>query len=260
MKNQPLVLQVDMGFLPYFKDMGNFHFGGHFVSLIGYNQKVATSSIADNDFDEIQTVSINAIDQARGSTYGPKFMQPGNVRYVIQKRADGKKPPISGAVKMAIQQVVKQMRWPSISQMGLAGLKRFIESIETWAELFQKTPERASHNLQSMYGYIEEYGTGGSLFRKLYLQFLEEVIQWPELRQGKTAWTDNEIKSINDAIPIERQLVDLWHNFAQTLKNAVNKDKDHAIDYLDYEFLTQTSKQIYQLEDLFFSKLQNIKL
>jgi len=38
-QNIPLILRVDLGYLPYFEGEGEIHFGGHAITLAGYDEE-----------------------------------------------------------------------------------------------------------------------------------------------------------------------------------------------------------------------------
>lgn len=67
----PVMLQVDMGYLPYFDFEGQeYHFGGHLVVAAGFDPKTRVVLVADRDL-ELHPVPWEALVQARGSTYKP---------------------------------------------------------------------------------------------------------------------------------------------------------------------------------------------
>jgi hypothetical protein len=47
--DEPVMLQVDMGFLPYFDFPGDFHFGGHVVVACGLDPDAGTVLVADRE-------------------------------------------------------------------------------------------------------------------------------------------------------------------------------------------------------------------
>lgn len=67
---QPVMIQCDMGFLPYF-DFGDteYHFGWHIVVVCGYDAETRQVLIADRD--GMYPVSMEDLEKARGSTYKP---------------------------------------------------------------------------------------------------------------------------------------------------------------------------------------------
>ncbi|MBN1967269.1 MAG: BtrH N-terminal domain-containing protein, partial [Anaerolineae bacterium] len=70
-RGEPVMLQVDMGYLPYFDFGGEeYHFGYHVIVACGYDPATRTVLIADRDAD-LHPVPLEALAAARGSTYKP---------------------------------------------------------------------------------------------------------------------------------------------------------------------------------------------
>jgi hypothetical protein len=259
-QNFPLLIQCDMGYLPYFVDLGDFHFGGHFISLIGYDEEQHQAIVCDNNYDDPQTISIESFERARSSTYGPKFMQPGNVRFLLQKRPDGKHPPLAPALKLAIQEVVKHMRAPSMNYNGLAALQLFVDSIPKWKDKFSKDTQKGLDALQWIYGAIEDYGTGGALFRNLYVKFLQETLALSELNDAKNGWSPKDKELLVSNLPLLVNSAKGWTEFGKIVKQALTVDKAHAIENLDYTTLQSIGEDIFSLENEFFTKMVALKL
>jgi hypothetical protein len=67
---EPVMVQLDMGFLPYFNFPKEYHFGGHAVVLAGYDPETQMVAVADRD-GELHPVSLEALARARGSQFKP---------------------------------------------------------------------------------------------------------------------------------------------------------------------------------------------
>jgi len=66
---EPMMLQVDMRFLPYFDFGGEeYHFGDHAVGAVGFDEAEGTVTIADRD-EELHGVPLAALRQARASKF-----------------------------------------------------------------------------------------------------------------------------------------------------------------------------------------------
>lgn len=260
-QNIPLLLQLDMGYLPYFPDLELFHFGGHFVNAFGYSESANPEIlIGDNDFAESHKVPLNKVSLARSSKKGPKFMQPGRVRYTLAVRPDGKRPPFAAAVKLAIQQVVKNMLSPSISQLGLPALKRFRDAIDDWPGSFTESSMKPSDLIETIYGCIETWGTGGSIFRKLYLQFLQEILENNDVKSGPRAWSPQELELLKMSLPYLERSVSNWKLFADELLRAKNQNKINPQEGLKCDYLKELIIEIEENEREFFNQLSKIKL
>ncbi|MFW9827824.1 MAG: BtrH N-terminal domain-containing protein [Candidatus Thorarchaeota archaeon] len=266
----PLLLRVDIAFMPYEhfdEEIDESHFGGHAVSLGGYDEDKGVAFIGDTEFDGFQKVPIDLLKTARSSTYGPKFMHPNNTQFSMTCRADGKRPPLGGGVKLAIQKVVNNMLRPSMNTNGIQGLKHFANSILTWGNKLDKIitnskgKERslASLMFELTHGYIETWGTGGALFRKIYKKFLEELVFHPELREGIRAWSIEDFGILKDCIPLIDESAQNWSLMAETLKNASDKYKDDCINHVDFRELNNIVLHILTKEEELFKKLSKIK-
>lgn len=258
LKQTPLMLQVDMGYLPFFQDLGDFHFGGHFISLIGLCNELHTVRVCDNNYDSPKEIPKENLEKARASTEGNKYMHPNNVRYVLQRRPDGKRPPLGPAIKLAIQEVVKNMKAPSMNQFGLPALKLFAQSVPKWKIISEKNPNLGKTLLQNLYSYIEEYGTGGAIFRDLYLSFLREIPENPEIKAGKGAWTTQEFWMLEEIAHKLELSCGKWHELGSILKYSIQDL--NSIANLNFNNIQQIIEQIYITEDSFFSSLMNLKL
>jgi hypothetical protein len=248
-------------------DMEEAHFGGHAVVLGGYDEEKGMTYIGDTEFEGFQIVPIDVLKIARSSTYGPKFMHPGNTQFSMTRRADGKHPPLAAGVKLAIQKVVNNMLRPSMNSNGIQGLKQFANSILTWKEKLDKTVTDSKGNNRSLarlmfeliHGYIETWGTGGGSFRKLYKDFLEELLVHPELKEGPRAWTSEEFNILEESIPLISDSTQNWTLIAETLKNAGDEYKDDCINHVDFDELHEIVLHILSREEELFKKLSKIK-
>jgi hypothetical protein len=66
----PTMLQVDMGFLPYFDFGVEYHFGGHVVVVVGYDQEHDVALVCDRD-EHLHPVGLEVLERARASRFQP---------------------------------------------------------------------------------------------------------------------------------------------------------------------------------------------
>jgi hypothetical protein len=267
-QDTPLILKVDLGFLPYFEETGDIHFGGHSITLSGYDEENGCAFVGDTDLIGFQMVPIEKLKEARSSEFGPSFMHPNNTQYSMMKRSDGKRPPIAAGVKVAIQKVANNMLRPSMNSHGIQGLKLFANSIPHWKEKLAgeakdslgKSVSRAKLMFELLYGYIETWGTGGGSFRNLYTQFLEELYNHPEMRGGPKAWNQIDFKILEESIPMIRESADNWTKIAKTLKQAVDEYSNDCLDNIDLLELQEYVLLILDKEEKLFKNLLNLKV
>ena len=67
---EPVMVYLDMGFLPYFDLPEDYHFGGHVVVVAGYDPDTGRVLVADRD-KQLHPVEWDALERARGSQYKP---------------------------------------------------------------------------------------------------------------------------------------------------------------------------------------------
>jgi len=266
--DQPLILKVDLGYLPYFEEEGDIHFGGHAITLAGYDEEMGIAYIGDTDQEGFQEISIEKLKEARSSEHGPKFMHPSNTQFSMIRRPDGKHPPIAAGVKVAIKKVVDNMLRPSINSNGIQGIKLLAGSIPEWKVKLQgeskdptgKKVTRARLMFELLHGYIETWGTGGAAFRNLYMQFLQELLNHKELKEGQMSWNNTEFKILEESIAIISESAKNWTNFAETLKNSADEFKEDCLNQLNLEDLRDLVLEILVLEEKLFKNLAKIKI
>lgn len=168
---EPLMLQVDMGYLPYFYLPEEYHFGAHFVVAGGYDPESRNVLLADRD-EKLHTVSLEILAQARGSQFKP--FPPRNKWYVFN--FDKMRPPGPGEVYDAIHEVTEGMLKPPISNLGVHGIRKAAKQTLKWTESMDREEmRRACFNI---YIFIDaEGGTGGGIFRYMYERFLYKAAE-----------------------------------------------------------------------------------
>jgi hypothetical protein len=267
-QNQPLILKVDLGYLPYFEEEGDIHFGGHAITLAGYDEEKGIAYIGDTDHEGFQEIAIETLKEARSSEYGPKFMHPNNAQFSMTKRPDGKRPPLAAGTKVAIQKVVNNMLRPSVNTSGIQGLKLFANSIPLWKEKLRgesKDPRgrsisRAKLMFELLHGYIETWGTGGASFRNLYSQFLEELLNHPAIREGPKAWSNEDFEIVKESLPLIIDSAKLWTLIAETLKKAAEEHNNDCLDNVDLSKLQEHALLILNKEETLFKNLIKLKI
>lgn len=263
----PLLIQVDLGFLPYFEQ--EIHFGGHAITLAGYDDEKCIAYVGDTEFEGFQEVLIEDLKKARSSKHGPKFLHPSNTQYSMQRRVDGKHPPIAAGIKLAIQKVVNHMLRPSMNNIGIQGFKRFANAVLNWNENLKgkvinpysgKEESCARLTFELIHGYIETWGTGGANFRNLYKSFLIELLDHSELKEGQKAWKVDEFNILKDSIPHITASAQKWTLLAETLKNAADEYKNECLKYINLNELHDLTLEMLLEEEQLFKKLSKIKI
>jgi hypothetical protein len=199
---EPVMVQLDMGFLPYFNFPKEYHFGGHVVALAGYDPGTQQVLVADRD-GKLHPISLEVLAKARGSKFKP--FPPRNTWYTFN--FSHKRPPTSREVKQAIREVTTGMLKPPITNLGVKGIRTAAERILQWPKIMNQDDLR--HACFNVFVFIDaKGGSGGGIFRYMYGRFLKEaaVIVGDE----KLTKVGNEIHEIGDK----------WQQAAQIFEKA----------------------------------------
>jgi hypothetical protein len=166
---QPVMLQVDMGYLPYFHFPQDYHFGGHAIVVAGYDAEARQTLIADRD-GVLHEVSMADLARARGSKHKP--FPSEHAWYSFDFRE--KRLPRQDEIRQAISEAANGMLHPPISNLGVRGIAKSAERVPQWPQAMDTAQVRAS--CFNSYIMIDAAGgTGGGLFRYMYSRFLREV-------------------------------------------------------------------------------------
>ncbi len=176
--NQPVMLQVDMGFLPYFDFADTeYHFGGHVVVACGYD--AATEAVLIADRDGVYPVPMADLEKARGSTYKP--FPPKN-RWLTFDFSQ-KRLPTAVEIWQAIDAQTTLMLEPPISNIGVKGIRKTAKMVAKWPDVLSE--KEMPWTLFNAYIFISPVGgTGGGIFRFMFSRFLREtavLINQPQL-------------------------------------------------------------------------------
>lgn len=166
----PVMLQVDMGFLPYMDFGGEeYHFGGHVIVACSYDADAGTVLVADRD-RELHSVPLEALAQARGSKYKPF---PPKHKWYTYDFSDKRQPTVP-EIYTAITNQAHLMLNPPISNIGISGIRKTAQLLPKWCESLSEIDLRTT--LFNAYIFISPVGgTGGGTFRYMFSRFLDEA-------------------------------------------------------------------------------------
>ncbi len=209
--DQPLMIHVDMGFLPYFDLPDDYHFGQHVVVVCGYDAASEEVLLADRDA-ALHPVSMMDLAAARGSTYKP--FPPENTWYSFDFKQ--KRMPNPEDVRQAIGEVCATMLEGPITNIGVKGIRKAAKMALNWPG--KMTPEELSWACFNNYIFIDaEGGTGGGIFRYMYGRFLAEAAEITG--QPRLAEIGRELHAVGDT----------WQAVAQIFKHGAEIDDPASI-------------------------------
>ena len=165
----PVMIHVDMPYLKYLDLPEEAHFGAHSVVVAGIDEEEEVAYIADTNFKELQTATLEELEKARSSKAKP--FPPKNKWFTFKFPSE--LPPIEDAIKRAVELTLNNMLNPPIKNLGIKGICHFASEILRWPREYPL--KRYAFGCEMTYIYLEEAGTGGGCFRYLYSRFLEEA-------------------------------------------------------------------------------------
>lgn len=222
----PVMVYVDMGFLPYFDFGGReYHFGGHAVVVCGYDVSSGIVLVADRD-REFHPVPMEDLEKARSSTYKP--FPPKNRWF--QFDFGDKHYPTEEAFRVAIREQVDAALHPSISNIGVPGIRKAAKRSLKWPEVLDE--ETLRFTLFNTYIFIDYAGgSGGGIFRYMFARFLIEAAD--ALGQPGLIAVADQFKAIGDR----------WQEAAMVFKEAWKKTKPENA-------LPETSRMLLEIAEM----------
>jgi len=200
---EPVMVQCDMGFLPYF-DFGpiDYHFGWHVVVICGLDLEARQVLVADRD-EALHPVPMEMLAKARGSKHQP--FPPANRWWMFD--FSRKRPPTAEEVRQAIGEQVQAMLRPPISNVGVKGIRKAAAAAPKWPELLSEEELRST--LFNSFVFIDAAGgTGGGIFRYMFGRFLHEAAE---------ITADARLEQSAEAF---RQIGDRWQQVAVLFREA----------------------------------------
>ncbi|PRX98833.1 BtrH N-terminal domain-containing protein [Allonocardiopsis opalescens] len=171
----PVGLQLDSYHLDYFGS--KVHFGGHVVAMYGYDDERAFLVDTAGQGGAVST-SLAGLAAARAAR-GP--MTARHRSFTLT--APAKPPAPRERIVPAITACAAAFLAPPIANLGHRGIEKAGRLVPTW---LQRT-DHPGRDLPQAALLMEQAGTGGALFRRIYRDFLAECTQLldsPHLRTG----------------------------------------------------------------------------
>jgi len=168
---RPTMIWADIGELEYLNV--RLRMTMHDIVVCGYDEVEGVALVADNDRDEIQRCSLEALGRARNSRAFPAPNR--HATWVMRFPTDLPEP--EPTIAAAIVQAVENMRAGGRSlggsdmPMGLDAVALLERDFPAWPERFG---DRLDSALRGLRTFVVKAGTGGALFRSLHAQFLHD--------------------------------------------------------------------------------------
>ena len=234
---QPVMMNVDMGFLPYFTDLPeDFHFGGHVIAIGGYDAETRQVLVADRD-EPLHPVSLDDIAKARGSTFKP--FPPRHMWFTFD--FSGKRQPYPEEIGQAIGEVCTTMLEGPISNIGVRGIRKAAKRTLKWPDSMNE--EELRWACFNTFIFIDATGgTGGGIFRYMYGRFLEEAAGI--IGDERLADLGSDMRAIGD----------LWQEVAMIFKRG--SEIPNPIDVLAET--TAPLMEIADLEEAVWTRLRDL--
>lgn len=176
---RPVGLQLDCFHLEYFTNP--IHFAGHFVAAFGIDERHA--QLVDTEPQgTTQRTSRKSLEAARFAK-GPMSAKARSWTIAPVKRA----PDLGKAVRTALRSNARGYLSPAFKGASHLGIAKLAASLPRWLDI-AKDPAR-DLGLSAL--LMEKAGTGGSLFRNFYRDFLREA--------GEHVGARTELKRARDA-------------------------------------------------------------
>lgn len=211
-RNQPVLIYVDMPYLPYLGMDSASHFGGHAVVLFGYDDEKKQFLISDRDQHDapihtpkgslnkdFHMVDYCDIERARSSTFRPFPAKNKYLTFDFQgyRRVD------KDVLREAILDTCESMLHPPAQLLGVSGILKFSRELRKWNAFDSEKLKLAG--ITNYFQINKEGGTGGGIFRRMYGDFLKEVSH---------IWGDERFSALGESF-IEVSL--LWDSVADML-------------------------------------------
>jgi hypothetical protein len=173
---QPVGLQLDCYFLEYFSKP--IHFAGHFVAAHGFDERDVFVVDTAQQGSALRA-SRKSLEAARFAK-GPMAAKARAWTITAPKRL----PNLERAIRKAVRANARDYLSPGFKGASHHGIRKLADSLPGWLDLAREP----AGDLALAALLMEKAGTGGSLFRNFFRDFLREAREYlgakPELERA----------------------------------------------------------------------------
>ena len=198
-KGKAVGVKLDCYHLEYFTK--KIHFAGHYAAMYGYDDTDVYLIDTAQQGGRVKT-SLKSFELARNEK-GP--MSSKNLTYTIHKR--NKDFDKAQAIKNAIINNAQDYLNPPIQNFGFKGILKTSQAIKNW---FENTVD-IKGDFQTTAMLMEKAGTGGSLFRNLYRDFLKEGADVLESKEVEKCYLE-----FAKIAKLWKEIANLFHQAGET--------------------------------------------
>jgi hypothetical protein len=251
----PVVVRNDMRFLSYRyggkRGPSWSAFGGHYVTLFGIDFGKSVAWVSDTEYDRLKAVSLAELHRARTSR--TRVFPPLGEFYWVERAPEAFALDRDRLARSSIAAVLSNYRSRSSAAdpgaaplVGLSGMERYpdaLRDLESWGV----KPFLLAPVLEYMAGNIEDFGTGGASFRRLYRDFL--------VRE-----TDAGAEWLAPLVPLIEDSVASWHALSAEFRSAAitAKGKNSAAKALAMERVAKRAEDLLRSEKAFYTGLEAV--
>ena len=227
-RNIPVLIQADIRYLEYFDS--RTHFPGHIIAVCGYDDAESIFYVADNSFEDLQTVSFENMEKARSSKVRPYPLSNNSVEVEALVPGDSYERMILRAVRKNAEMMLEG----KTTLRGTSG----VEIIKKWAEDLPGWKDLDDWKWTSRFTYqvICRRGVCGAAFRWFYRDFLNEASQVFPLSYWETLAGDMGI------------IGDKWYEIGVLFKEISENDSCGS----GFNRASELTFDIYDLEKRYF--------
>lgn len=221
-------LKLDSYYLDYFTN--KVHFAGHYVAMYGYDDNFAYL-VDTKQQGGLVKASLENLAMARNAK-GP--MSSRNLSYTITIKKKEMTTISKDLLIKAIRNNAVDYINPPIKNVGYKGIQKTSTEITKWFERSTNSKE----DLSLVATLMERAGTGGSLFRNIYRDFLNECL---------TIFDDVHLKK---GYNLFVEIAPMWKEVAKLIQKSGETQEMYYLEKASSLLLEISTKELEAMTEL----------